>query len=193
MTASSLAPDGSSAPTPGAWDIDPQASRVAATIRHVLLARVRGHFPDVSGCVRVAARPEDSSVAVRIETPSVDTGDEARDARLRGPEFLDVARYPCMTFCSSSVSSGDRRRWRVSGDLTIRDRTRPIVLVVVGDGVHLGADGRARARFLSRVDLAREEFGLTWNQALDTGGLLLGRTIAVELAIVAVLRSREDR
>jgi len=191
MTAS-FTPDRGALAVPGTWDLDPACSRVAATIRHVLLARVRGHFPDVFGAVQVAACPEDSSVEATIETASVDTGDETRDERLRGPEFLDVARYPCMTFRSSSVSSSDSGSWGVHGDLTIRDRTRTITLTVTDDGVHLGSDGRTRARFLGSVTLAREEFGLTWNQALDTGGLVLGRTIAVELTIEAVLRSPDE-
>lgn len=193
MIAPRLAPRSGSLTTPGCWDLDPACSRVVATIRHVMLTKVRGHFPDVSGVVHVAARPEDSSVEATIATASIDTGDEGRDEHLRSPEFLDVLRFPCMTFRSSSVSGADGRNWSVQGHLTIRDQTRPVTLTMVDDGIHQGADGQTRARFRASATLDREEFGLIWNQALDTGGLILGRSLVVELAVEAVLQPSADR
>lgn len=179
--------------TPGSWDLDPERCRVEATIRHAVLAKVRGRFPVLAGTVHVAAAPEDSAVEATIGTTGIDTGDATRDEHLRAPGFLDVARYPRMTFHSSGVRATSGERWSVHGELTIRDRTRPVVLTVSDGGVFVDPGGRTRARFSARTELAREEFGLSWNQTLETGGLLLGRTVAVELAIEAVLRPEMGR
>ena len=174
--------------SPGLWELDAACSHATATIRHALFSKVHGQFPQVTGLIHVAEQAEQSSVSAQILTAGLDTGNATRDERLRTAEYLDVERFPLITFKSALVRRVLCCRWSVVGDLTIRDRTRPVVLSVDDVMTSLGADGVERVRLLARAELSREEFGLDWNQTLDTGGLILGRTITVSLAVEAVRR-----
>jgi polyisoprenoid-binding protein YceI len=177
--------DGVELPAPGTWLVDPSHSGVDVVARHMMIAKVRGRFGSFSGRIVVADRPEDSSVEVTIDAASIDTAEARRDEHLRGADFLDVERYPEITFRSTSVKPGRRGRWHVTGDLTLRGVTRPVTLDVELEGLG-AAYGGPRAVFNASAEVDREEFGLTWNMALETGGVLVGRTLKVELSIQAV-------
>lgn len=176
---------GQELPQAGRWVIDPAHSSVEVVARHMMISKVRGRFAGYSGQIVVGDSPEDSFVEVAIDAASIHTADDKRDAHLRSADFLDTDQYPLITFRSTSVEAGKGRTWRVTGDLTVRGVTRPVTLDVELDGVG-SAYGGPRAVFSSVVEIDREEFGLTWNMALDAGGVLVGRQLKVELSIQAV-------
>ena len=178
--------DGREVPAPGRYTIDPSHSSVEAVARHLMVTKVRGRFAAFSGTVEVAERPEDSRVEAAIEAASIDTKDAQRDEHLRSPDFLDAERFPTLRFTSTAVGPVSDSRWRVSGELTIRDVTRPVELDVEFLGVGADPWGNEKVAFTATTELDREAFGITWNQALETGGVLVGRTLKVELEIQAV-------
>jgi polyisoprenoid-binding protein YceI len=182
--------DGRELPPVGRWQIDPAHSEIQFVARHMMIAKVRGRFREFEGWLDVAERLEDSSVEVVIHAASIDTGDEQRDAHLRSPDFLDVERFPQITFRSTSVAPGrDPDRYVVVGDLSIRGVTRPVTLDVELEGVATDPWGGTRVGFVAVGEINREDFDVTWNQALETGGFLVGKGIRIELDIEAVLHA----
>lgn len=178
--------DGIEIPQPGTWVVDPSHSSIEVVARHMMISKVRGRFAGFSGSIVVADQPEDSSVEFVIDAASIHTADEKRDAHLRNSDFLETDKYPEITFRSTSVRAAGRKgHWSVTGDLTVRDVTRPVTLDVELEGVG-SAYGGPRAVFSAEVEVDREEFGLTWNMALETGGVLVGRQLKIELNIQAV-------
>lgn len=177
--------DGVELPAPGPWVIDPSHSSVEVVARHMMISKVRGRFGSFGGRVVVGERPEDSSVEVTIDAATVDTADVRRDEHLRAADFLDVANHPQITFRSTSVRPARRGHWEVTGDLTLRGVTRPVTLDVELEGIG-AAYGGPRAVFSGTAEVDREEFGLTWNMALEAGGVLVGRQLKIELSIQAV-------
>jgi polyisoprenoid-binding protein YceI len=184
-TATARIVDGTELPAAGVWEIDSSHSSVEASVRHLGLSKVRGSFSALTGAVEVAERPEDSSVTVSIEAASVDTREPARDEHLRSPDFLDVAAHPTIDFRSTKVT-GSGRRWQVEGDLTVRGTTRPVALDVTFEGVENDPWGGSRAAFSASTELDREAFGLTWNQVLESGGLLVGKRVRIDLDVEVV-------
>lgn len=184
-TATTRTVDGVQLPAPGHWAIDASHSSVGASVRHLGLSKVRGAFRAFTGAIDVAERPEDSSVQVSIEAGSVDTREPARDEHLRSPDFLDVATSPTIDFRSTKVT-GAGERWQVEGDLTIRGTTRPVTLEVTFEGVENDPWGGSRAAFSATAELDREAFGLTWNQVLESGGLLVGKKVRIDLEVEVV-------
>ncbi len=172
-------------PAPGAWVIDPSHSSVEVIARHMVISKVRGRFDAFTGTVVVADRPEDSSVELTIDAASISTGDARRDEHLRNADFLETGTYPHITFKSTSIEPARKGRWALTGDLTVRDVTRPITVEVELEGVG-SAYGGPRVVFSAGFDVDREEYGLTWNMALETGGVLVGRQLRIELNIQAV-------
>lgn len=174
---------------PGTWLIDADHSNVEFVARH-LLSRVRGRFADFGGAVTVAAVPEQSSVEVTIQAASINTNHEERDTHLRSADFLDVGQYPTLTFRSTSMApvgaQGDNT-FRLTGALTIRDVTKPIELTVEYLGWSADPWGNTRASFSARTEIDRDDFGATWNVVLESGGLLVGRKVQIELEIEALL------
>lgn len=178
--------DGIDIPQPGTWVIDPSHSSIEVVARHMVISKVRGRFAGFSGKIVVADQPEDSSVEFFIDAASIHTADEKRDGHLRSGDFLETDKYPEITFRSTSVkAAGKKGHWTVTGDLTVRDVTRLVTLDVELEGVG-SAYGGPRAVFSAEVEIDREEFGLTWNMALETGGVLVGRRLKIELNIQAV-------
>lgn len=173
-------------PAPGRWEIDRAHTTVEFVARHLVVSKVRGRFGVFSGAVEVAEDPAASSVEVVIEAASVDTRDEKRDEHLRAADFLDVAQFPQLRFRSTGVRF-DGKGWQVDGELTIRDVTRPAVLDTVFEGVVVNPWGQQVAVFEASTEVDREAFGLTWNAALETGGVLIGNKVRIELAVQAVL------
>ena len=163
--------DGVEAPVPGTWVFDPAHTKLSAIGRHMMITKVRGYFHDVSGVIHVGERPEDSSVEVTIAAASIDTGVERRDDHMRSADFMDVERFPTITFRSTHIERVDGPRFKVTGDLTIHGVSRPITLDVEYLGVQKAPWGDdIRIGFTASGVLEREAFGMTWNAALETGG-----------------------
>ena len=177
--------DGREVPQAGEYAIDVSHSTVEFVVRHLMISKVRGRFGSYSGTVVVADRPEDSSVEVSIDAASIDTNDEQRDGHLRGEDFFAADAFPALTFKSTKVEAAKGDNWKVTGDLTIRDVTRPVVLDVEFEGAQVDPWGGARLGFSASTEIDREDWGLTWNQALETGGVLVGKKIKIELGVQA--------
>jgi polyisoprenoid-binding protein YceI len=173
------------------WSIDPGHSAVHFGVRHMMFTKVRGRFTRWSGELRL--HPEhlaSSSVEVTIEAASIDTADAQRDGHLRSPDFLDADRFPTITFRSTKVEDLGEGKLRVSGDLTIHGVTRPVVLDTEYAGRAQDPWGNDRAGFAARAAVDRTDFGLRWNQALETGGVLVGNKVEIELELEAVAAAK---
>lgn len=177
---------GQEIPAAGTYAIDTAHSTVEFVARHLMISKVRGRFTDVAGEIRIADVPEESSVEVTIGTASVDTGEAGRDEHLRGPDFFDVAGYPTITFRSTGVALAKGGHWTVDGELTIRGVTRPVTLDVEFEGSSPSPWGDQRIGFTASAEVDREDWGLTWNQALETGGVLVGKKVRIELGVQGI-------
>lgn len=177
-------------PVAGVYEIDGAHTSVEFVGRHLMITKVRGRFSDVRGQVTIAENPEDSRVEVEIGAASLSTGNDDRDNHLRSPDFFDVEQYPTITFRSTLVRALPNATWEVAGDLTVRGTTRPVILQVDFDGAGVSPLGDERIGFSGATEVNREDFGLTWNMALETGGLLVGKTARIELAVQAIAPSQ---
>lgn len=172
------------------WQIDPTHSAVEFAVKHMMFTTVRGRFTDVKGTIEVDEQnPERSTVAVEIAAASIDTGVADRDAHLRSADFLDVDHYPTITFRSRRVegamqNEGDR--FRVAGDLTIRGKSIEVTLESTYHGTGKDPWGNVKGAAEASVTIDRRDFGLTWNQALETGGILVANDIRIEIQLQAV-------
>lgn len=183
---------GTQIPAAGTYDLDKAHSTVEFIARHLMITKVRGRFAEFSGSVQVAEVPEESSVEVSIDAGSVDTSQDQRDAHLRSADFLDVENHPTLTFKSTKVELAEDDHWAVTGDLTIVGTTRPVVLDVEFDGANTTPWGTQAVAFSASTEIDREEWGLTYNQALETGGVVVGKKVRIELNVEAVLRNQEE-
>jgi polyisoprenoid-binding protein YceI len=182
--------EGRDVPPVGRWTVDPLHSQVEFSVRHLMIAKVRGRFRVFGGEIDIAEIPEDSMVEVEIDAASIDTGDAQRDAHLRSADFLDVEHYPKLVYHSTSVRpAADAISWEVMGNLTIRDITRPVSLLTEFAGMVTDPYGNFRTAFSAQGQIEREEFGVNWNQALEAGGFVVGKTVNIHLEIEAVLQS----
>jgi polyisoprenoid-binding protein YceI len=172
-------------PAVGTWTIDPSHSEVGFTVRHLGISKTRGRFGAFTGDIVVAERPEDSRVTVEIDAASIDTTDAGRDEHLRSADFFDVATFPTLSFATTAVRQVGGR-WEVAGDLTIRGATRPVVLDTELVGLASDPWGNERVGFHATTEVNREDFGLTWNAALETGGFLVGKTVKIDIEVEAV-------
>ncbi|MDZ5622020.1 YceI family protein [Nocardioides sp. HM23] len=191
MSVTSNAPtrsiDGHLLPAAGTWEIDPGHTDLAFTGRHFMVTKVRGRFTGVTGAVEIGEDLRASRVDVTIDMTSVESGSETRDEHLRSAELFDVARYPTATFQSVDVE------WRgtrgtVHGDLTIHGVTRRVPLDVEFEGYVRDPWGGDRAVFSARTRVNREDFGITWNVALEAGGVLVSKEVQIEINLETVLR-----
>jgi polyisoprenoid-binding protein YceI len=178
-------------PVAGVYDIDNAHTSVEFVGRHMMITKVRGRFSDVRGWVTIGEEPNDSHVEVEIAAASLSTGDADRDTHLRSEDFFDVERYPTITFSSTQVTALPDDTWAVVGDLTVRDTTRAVRLQVDFDGANISPIGDERVGFSAASDINREDFGLTWSVALETGGLLVGKVARIELAVQAIAASEK--
>jgi polyisoprenoid-binding protein YceI len=172
-------------PVAGVYELDAAHTSVEFVARHLMITKVRGRFSGVQGRITIAEDPESSHVEAEIETASLSTGNDDRDTHLRSGDFFDVEHFPTITFRSTAVRPAADGRWEVVGDLTVRDTTRPVTLQVDFDGADISPLGDERIGFSASTNVDREDFGLTWNMALETGGLLVGRTAHLELNVEA--------
>lgn len=178
--------DGVSIPEPGTFDLDQYHTTVGFVARHLMVSKVRGSFTEVSGAITIAENPLDSSVEASIKAASINTGATDRDSHLRSADFLDAEAYPELTFRSTGVKNLSGTEFVLAGDLTIRDVTRPVELKVEFDGFTVNPWGKEVAAFTATTEIDREEFGITWNKALETGGVLVGNKVKIEIVAEAV-------
>lgn len=163
------------------WAIDPSHSTIEFSAKHMMITTVKGRFAELEGTVVPAGTsPAGATVNVTIKAPSIDTRTEQRDQHLRSPDFLDVERFPTITFRSTRVE-GTRERFTLTGDLTIRDTTRPVTLDVTFEGEGQDPWGGSRMGFSATGKIDRREFGLVWNQALEAGGVLVSNDIKLQI------------
>jgi polyisoprenoid-binding protein YceI len=164
------------------WTIDAAHSHVGFGVKHLMIATVRGRFTQVEGTLTVdESDPASASIDITIPTAGVTTGDEKRDGHLRSPDFFDVERFPAMTFRSKRVEAYSTDAFRVVGDLTIRDVTREVTLDVAMLGRAKDPWGKEHAAFEATTNVKRGDYGLTWNAALETGGVLVGDEVKISI------------
>lgn len=166
------------------WLIDPAHSNVEFSVRHLMISNVKGRFGDLSGAVKIdPANLAATLVDVTLKTASIDTRQEQRDAHLRSPDFFDAEKWPTIEFRGSRVEGDTDSEFQLYGDLTIRDVTRPIVLDVTKEGEGTDPWGNDRVGFSARGKINRKDFGLTYNQVLETGGVALGDDIKISVDV----------
>ena len=173
------------------YQIDSSHSAAHFSVRHMMIANVRGEFTKVSGTIVYdPENPKNSSVEAVIDASSIATRDPQRDAHLRSADFLDAEKYPVLTFRSKSIS-GERGDWKVTGDLTIRGVTREITLEVEGPTPETRDPwGNLRIGATATGKINRKDFGLTWNTALETGGVLVGDEVKLTLDVEGVRQTQ---
>lgn len=176
-------------PSAGTWVLDPAHTTVEFEARHLMVAKVKGRFGEFEGSLHIAEDPRQSSTAVTIKAASIDTRTQQRDDHLRSPDFLEVDVYPELTFTSTGVEHDGGEDWKIRGDLTIHGVTKPVILKTEYNGQTGDPFGGQRAFFSAETKIDREEWGLTWNQALETGGWLVGKEIKITIEIEAVLQA----
>ncbi|HEX9343854.1 MAG TPA: YceI family protein [Actinomycetota bacterium] len=177
--------DGLVVPEAGTWVADAAHSTFEFVARH-LTAKVRGRFHTATVTAHVAEVPEQSTVEVEIDTASVDTHEPRRDGHLKSPDFFNVEKYPKMTFRSTGLRSAGEGVWELTGDLTMLDATRPVSFDLEFLGTSPDPWGGIRAGFSAFAEVDREDWGLNWNSALETGGWLLSKKIRLEIEVEAV-------
>jgi polyisoprenoid-binding protein YceI len=172
----------------GTWVLDPAHSEVTFTVRHMMISKVRGTFGLKSATLIAPENPLDARVEASVDVASVDTKDAGRDQHLRSADFFDAETYPTMEFRSTGVriEGGD---FLVDGDLTIRGTTRPVTFSFDFGGFGTDPWGNYKAGATAKAVINREEFGLTWNAALETGGVLVGKDVTLELELQGSLQA----
>jgi polyisoprenoid-binding protein YceI len=173
-------------PAPGTFTIDAAHTTVGFVARHLMVSKVRGSFAEVTGEITIAEDPLASSVTVRIPAASINTGVADRDTHLRSDDFLNVEKYPELTFRSVRVTGFSGNEFTLVGELTIRDVTREVTLDVEFDGVANSPWGQEVVAFTATTEIDREEFNVTWNQALEAGGVVVGKKVKIEITAEAV-------
>lgn len=164
------------------WAIDASHAEVGFSVRHLMISTVRGRFGGISGTVTLdESNPNASKVDVSIDVSTIDTRQEQRDAHLRSADFFDVANYPTMHFVSKRIDGDVTDEFKVIGDLTIRGVTREVTLDVKAEGRGKDPWGGERAGFSAKGKLNRADFGLTWNQALEAGGVVVGDEVKLTI------------
>ncbi len=172
--------------TPGTWTFDSSHSDIGFSVRHAGISKVRGTFRTAQAALQIGATLAFSKVTATVDTASFDSGDANRDAHVRGEDFFDVEKFPDMTFVSTAIA-GAGETYELTGDLTIRGMTRQVVINTEFNGVAVDPFGATRAGFSGETSISRKDFGLTWNAALEAGGVLVGDkvTITIDAAFVA--------
>jgi polyisoprenoid-binding protein YceI len=184
--------NGVEAPAPGDWKFDPSHSEMAFIARYLMVTKVRGGFGEFSGTFHIAEVPEESWVDVTIKADSIDTGTADRDKHLRSADFLDVERFPELRFRSTKVELTGDMGLKVTGDLTIRDVTKQVVLDAEFQGMAKDPWGGTRTAFSATTEIDREDFGASWNVALEAGGWLVSKKVRLELEAQAILAKPEE-
>lgn len=164
----------------GTWVLEDQHTKIGFMAKHLMVTKVRGHFDEFEGTVEIADELSDSKIAVTIDAASITTSATDRDQHLRSGDFLDVANYPQLSFVSTDIRQ-DGADFEITGDLTIRDVTRPLTLRASYEGTVTDPWGNERVAFTARADIVREDWGLTWNAPLEGGGWLVSKDVVLEI------------
>jgi polyisoprenoid-binding protein YceI len=190
MTATTTQPTTLPGLSTGTWVIDPAHTEVGFVVRHMMVSKVKGRFAKVEGTITVAEDVLKSSVEATIDAASIDTRDENRDAHLKSADFFEVEKYPTITFRSTGLRA-DGDDFVLDGDLTIHGTTRPVSLELEFNGTQPNplAEGKPTAGFSAHTEISRKDFGLEWNVALETGGVLVADKIKIVLEVEAGLAS----
>lgn len=171
----------------GTWTIDRDHTRIGFTARHAMVTKVRGSFKDFVGTAQLdAENPAASAVDLTIEVASVDTGNEQRDGHLRTNDFFDAETYPQIRFVSTGVEQVDAENYRLTGDLTIKDVTKSVVVDFEFTGLAVDPWGNQRAGFEGRATINRKDWGVNFNAALEAGGVLVSEKINLEFDVSAI-------
>jgi len=171
------------------YALDPAHSSVAFVVRHMMIAKVRGHFNTVSGTIELPpAGHVPARIQASVDVASIDTREPQRDGHLKSPDFFDAETYPQLTFRSARIA-GAEESFRIFGDLTIHGTTREVVFEAAFEGTGTDPWGNERLGYEARATINRKDFGLNWNQALETGGVLVGDEVRIELSIEAIAQS----
>jgi polyisoprenoid-binding protein YceI len=181
--------NGLTIPAPGVYDLDQAHKRVGFVARHLMVSKVRGSFAEATATITVAEDPLQSSVVATIQAASIATGQPDRDNHLRSADFLDAENAPTLEFRSSAVKSHSGNEFVLAGELTIRGTTRPVELEVEFEGAGRSPYGQEVFGFSASTEIDREEFGLTWNVALETGGVMVSKKIKIEIEGEAIRRA----
>jgi len=179
--------DQSVLPAPGTWNLDTTHTEVSFTARHLMVTKVRGRFPVQSGAVTIADNPLESSVVAVIDVAGVNSGEAGRDDHLRNADFFEVDKYPTVTFKSTKVEHEGGSDYKVTGDLTIKDVTRPVTLELEYLGTVASPFGDQRAGFSAHTEISRKDWGITFNMALEGGGVVVGDKIKLDIEAEAIL------
>ena len=170
------------------WDIDPAHTSVQFSVRHLMISNVRGEFGKVTGTVMTNDKDlTRSKIQATIDASSIDTREPKRDEHLKSPDFLDVARFPTITFVSKKIEAAGAGRWKVSGDLTLHGVTREVVLDVEAPGTAIkDLMGKTRSGAHASTKINRKDFDIVWNKSLDGGGIAVGDDLDIGIDVEAV-------
>lgn len=168
-------------PAAGTYVLDPAHTRVGFLARHLMVTKVRGHFAEFEGSITVGDGMTASTAEATMQSVSIDTGVADRDNHLRSGDFLEAEKYPTVRFGNARVVSQEGTAFTVVGDLTIKDVTREVTLDVELDGVAKDPWGNEKLAVTASTEIDREDFGMTWNVALETGGLLVSKKVRIEI------------
>jgi polyisoprenoid-binding protein YceI len=169
------------------YSIDVSHSEIGFAVRHMMFAKVRGHFKSWTANLQYdAAAPEKSNIQVDIDVASIDTREEKRDGHLRSADFFDVEKFPKMTFQSKRIESNGKGRYTLTGDLSIHGVTRELAVDVEETGRGKDPWGNDRLGFSARATISRSDWGLTWNQALEAGGVLVSDKVEIEAEVQVI-------
>ncbi len=177
------------------WEIDPAHSAAQFTVRHMMVSNVRGEFGKTTGTVTIDEKDLSRSIAeATIDTTTLSTREPNRDKHLKSPDFFDVEKYPTITFKSTSFKKVGPDKYKVTGDLTLHGVTKPVVLdVESSDAVSKDPKGNERRGATVTTTLNRKDFGLTWNKPIESGGVLVGDQVAINLDLELVKKGTAEK
>jgi polyisoprenoid-binding protein YceI len=178
--------DGIPVPAAGTYVLDPAHTRVGFLARHLMVTKVRGAFREFEGSITVGEDIADSTAEATIKTASIDTGVADRDKHLRSGDFFEIEKFPVISFSNARVVSWRGTQATVVGDLTIKDVTREVTLDVELDGVATDPFGNEKLALTATTEINREDFGMTWNVAVESGGVLVSKKIVIEIEAQAI-------
>jgi polyisoprenoid-binding protein YceI len=178
--------NGLTIPTPGTFSLDPAHSRVGFSVRHLMVSKVRGHFGEVTGEIVVGEDPTQSSVSATIQAASITTGQEQRDGHLQTSDFLEVEKFPTLEYRSTGVTKVDGNEFTLAGELTIKGITKPVVMKVEFEGATRSPYGKDVFGFSATTEIDREDWGITYNMALEAGGVMVSKNVKIEIEGEAV-------
>jgi polyisoprenoid-binding protein YceI len=173
--------DGLTIPVAGTYELDAAHKRVGFVVRHLMVSKVRGNFGEATATITVADDPMQTAVSATIHTASINTGQTDRDNHLRSGDFFEAEKYPTMEFRSTGIKSHDGDEFVLDGELTIKDVTRPVELKVEFEGVGRSPYGFDVFGFSASTEIDREDWGLTWNMALEQGGVMVAKKVKIEI------------